>query len=1142
MLQFGDASLVLVTLLVGLEQSVGLLDDGGLPGAQQIGAESMLAANLRWGLNARQDFQDNLSLELRGESAAFLHSSASPFGPQRSLCTGPIFGAHYIPYEYRDNFEWNFCNRRFQGSDMTCYGHLNNANCVVFSPDGAWIATGSSDGTIRIWDAQTGAEIATLTGHTAPIVSVAFNPDGTKLASGSYDSSIKIWDPRSGEELRTLDEHTATVRSVAFSPNGQFLASGSDDNHIRLWDLRAAWTGCLTGHRGAVSQVAFSPDGNQLVSASRDSKIKLWDVSDRHAVREIRTFDSGNPSTCVAISPDVSRIASASFHTITLWDATSGRKLNAFIGHPSWVYDVRFSPDGERLASCGEDSLIRFWDFRSGREIATFAGHSGRCNSIAFSPNGSRLASVSHDDTLKLWDARSFQQAISLRGHTSSVVSVAFDPHSGRLASASDDHSIKLWDSSTGQEIITLVGHTGWVRSVVFSPDGKRLASGSRDKTIRLWDTQSGQEERVLAGHTGDLHCVAFSPNGAQLASGSIDTTIKLWSVDSGREQKTLGGHTGSVRCVTFSPDGACLASGSDDNTIKLWDANSGREILTLRGHSHGLTRVAFNPDGRLLASASNDHSIKLWNVETGREEATLNGHSMGVSWVEFSPDGRRLASTGWDHTLKLWDPRTGREVATIEDRNESLQCVAYSPDGRQLAAAGGDNTIRLWVATQDQEVTTLTGHNNNVNRVAFGDDGKRIYSESANEQFVWDVTTGMPEANAKWEPPAEQQQVSPDGRWFVTSEFNHVLLVDREYRDTPREKAYRATKARFDPAWHDHQATAAATAKNWYAATFHFALLVRNDPNQARYHDGLQSSFQELQSQFEQQGRDLEAHLASVVRESLKLSHDNELPNPSFEKPRIRKGSRAFQDAIPRWKTTGEMFEIWTSGFQGVTAHHGDQFVELNAHIDGSLYQDSTGIKQGAVLEFSFAHRGRNGDDTMKLTITDLGADNAIGGDDKVLFTKEYTTGKSAWAVYDNTTEPTIKAMGNKVRFAFSAVYATGEKGPDKTEGNFLDAAYFGVGVVTAKRKAYGVKRLQAFLGGGDHSKNHYLGMRNDSVGIPVETSSKNESIFVLKIDSKDNFAVLTNSDGQYVTARGEAVVLTGTLEQGSRWISTLR
>jgi hypothetical protein len=171
-------------------------------------------------------------------------------------------------------------------------------------------------------------------------------------------------------------------------------------------------------------------------------------------------------------------------------------------------------------------------------------------------------------------------------------------------------------------------------------------------------------------------------------------------------------------------------------------------------------------------------------------------------------------------------------------------------------------------------------------------------------------------------------------------------------------------------------------------------------------------------------------------------------LTNPGFEAPRVKEGTYELVEAMPGWKTTDTRFEIWGTGFLGVSAHEGTQFVELNAYIDGTLFQDSTGIEAGSVLEFTFAHRGRNGDDTMQLIIADLGADNSLeGGDDTILFTKQFTTGKDAWAVYDSTTEPKIKALGNTVMFAYSAVAATGG---NLGQGNLLDAANFGVGVVS--------------------------------------------------------------------------------------------
>ncbi len=171
-------------------------------------------------------------------------------------------------------------------------------------------------------------------------------------------------------------------------------------------------------------------------------------------------------------------------------------------------------------------------------------------------------------------------------------------------------------------------------------------------------------------------------------------------------------------------------------------------------------------------------------------------------------------------------------------------------------------------------------------------------------------------------------------------------------------------------------------------------------------------------------------------------------LINGDFEEPRVKEASFTLVKNMPGWQTTDKEFEIWGTGFLGVEAFTGTQFVELNAWINGTLYQDSTGIKAGSTLDFFFAHRGRNGDDTVKLTITDLGADNVLGGgDDTVLFTKQYTTGKDAWAVYNSTTEQQIKALGNAVRFAYGAVSAAGG---NPGQGNLLDAVNFGVGVVS--------------------------------------------------------------------------------------------
>ena len=191
---------------------------------------------------------------------------------------------------------------------------------------------------------------------------------------------------------------------------------------------------------------------------------------------------------------------------------------------------------------------------------------------------------------------------------------------------------------------------------------------------------------------------------------------------------------------------------------------------------------------------------------------------------------------------------------------------VRFSSNGRRLAAAaGGLEFVRIWDAPENHETAFLRGHTDTVRRVTFSADGSRIYSESENEKLVWAVATDSREAglqpaedaeqkaghkpaaliltDAAWEPPEDATQTSPDGRWFVTTEANSVVLVDLEYKNTPDEAAYRKAKARFEPLWHEAQATAAVTAESWYAAVFHYGLLLKHDPDSLPYHAGLKSS-----------------------------------------------------------------------------------------------------------------------------------------------------------------------------------------------------------------------------------------------------------------------------------------------------------
>ena len=161
-----------------------------------------------------------------------VYSSALLFAPSDTLIR-----TRYIPQLPRIPIQLkNYQRRSWDQELQALHGHTSTVTSVAFSPTHDIIASGSLDGTIRLWDAVSGAHLKTLEGHSESVYSVVFSPDGTRIASGSNSCTIQLWDTVSGAHLKTLEGHSKSVNSVVFSPDGTRIASGSYDNTIRLWD------------------------------------------------------------------------------------------------------------------------------------------------------------------------------------------------------------------------------------------------------------------------------------------------------------------------------------------------------------------------------------------------------------------------------------------------------------------------------------------------------------------------------------------------------------------------------------------------------------------------------------------------------------------------------------------------------------------------------------------------------------------------------------------------------------------------------------------------------------------------------------------------------------------------------------------
>ncbi|MBU53812.1 MAG: hypothetical protein CL920_34380, partial [Deltaproteobacteria bacterium] len=477
-------------------------------------------------------------------------------------------------------------------------GHNGPVNGCSWSPDGKFVLSASWDKTLKIWDADSGKELQTLTGHSSWVNGCSWSPDGKRILSASDDETLKIWDADSGKEFQTLTEHGDSVLGCSWSPDGRFILSASGDNTLKIWDADSGKElQTLTGHGDSVFGCSWSPDGKHILSASGDNTLKIWDVA---SGQELQTLTGhGNRVSGCLWSPDGKRILSASWdNTLKIWDVASGQELRTLTGHGSWVNGCSWSPDGKRILSASEDETLKIWDADSGKELQTLTGHGHRVNGCSWSPDGKRILSAAWDNTLKIWDADSGKELQTLTGHGYSVFGCSWSPDGKHILSASWDNTLKIWDVASGQELRTLTGHGYRVNGCSWSPDGKRILSASDDETLKIWDADSGKELQTLIGHSWWVNGCSWSPDGKRILSASFDETLKIWDADSGKELQTLTGHGHRVNGCSWSPDGKHILSASWDKTLKIWDADSGKELQTLTGHGDSVFGCSWSPDG----------------------------------------------------------------------------------------------------------------------------------------------------------------------------------------------------------------------------------------------------------------------------------------------------------------------------------------------------------------------------------------------------------------------------------------------------------------------------------------------------------------------------------------------------------------
>ncbi len=279
-------------------------------------------------------------------------------------------------------------HHRLYSQRLVLEGHGDVVVSVAVSPDGRRALSGSNDGTIRLWDLESGKQIRRLHGHRGAAWAVAFSPDGRYALGGGKDGDLSLYRVASGEQVRSFARHPEAVRAVAFTPDGRRAFSACFDKNLRLWDVESGkMLRQFEGHKDSIMCVACSPDGRSALTGGLDSDrtVRLWDVETGRLLHQFAGH--GERIMSVAFSPDGRLAASGSWDaTVRLWDLQTGKELRCFRGHKAHVYGVLFSPSGKHLISGDESGALFVWDAATGEHLDTFeARHNGHISGLALS-------------------------------------------------------------------------------------------------------------------------------------------------------------------------------------------------------------------------------------------------------------------------------------------------------------------------------------------------------------------------------------------------------------------------------------------------------------------------------------------------------------------------------------------------------------------------------------------------------------------------------------------------------------------------------------------------------------------------------------------------------------------------------------
>lgn len=611
--------------------------------------------------------------------------------------------------------------------------HPSSVRCLEKLENGC-IVSGHTDHTLRIWNIDEGKCLAFLHGHSKRINCLVILRDG-RIVSGSNDKTIRIWDPNDGNSVLILEGHLGPVINIIELEDGR-LASCAVDNTPLIWDSR---TGkclfVLKGHSGLVNCLSELP-GKKIVSASHDNSLRIWDTKNGRCLATLRGhYDS---VLCLTEGDDNEIISGSSDNSICIWNLKTRQCVAKLRGHSDRILSVSILSNG-CIVSSSKDRTVRIWNKETGECLGMLSGHSNRINCVSELQDG-RIVSGSSDYSVRIWNVDTFKCCQNLNGSLSRI-NYLTPLHDGRIIISTCDTTLRLWNPDGKKRIICSEKRSfdrNRTVNCVYELGRGYIIGSTLSNVIHIWSEETLKHLFYFKGHKKTIDCLLELYDG-RIISGSRDRNIRIWSMKQKKKPKVLRGHSSWVTCLALLPNGR-IVSGSADQTLRIWDPKSGKCTKVLQGHTNWINCLVVLPNGQIV-SGSADGTIRKWSGESGECLLTFAEYCRPVRCLALLSKGR-LVSCSDDKTLRIWDTETGECIKTLNGHTARIKYLAILPDER-IVSGSTDNSIRIWNSITGECLTILKGHYGQIDHVSVLQDGRIVCESDENTISLWDPNTG---------------------------------------------------------------------------------------------------------------------------------------------------------------------------------------------------------------------------------------------------------------------------------------------------------------------------------------------------------------------------------------------------------------